>query len=362
MLHTGAQLIVHSLEAVEQQRVERAALAVEDHLQGSLVGEGLLVAAIARERVVNIRERDDLCRNGDLVALEPVGIAAAVPALMMPAADLVRGAHERVVLRERHIVEQPVALDRMGLHDLELLARELAGLVEDLGGGVDLADVVQGGNGADHRDIRLRERISVRHLDKLVQQQVRDGAHVQDVRAGFKVFRLDHVTENIDHGGVRLLALVDLLLGKVDKVLLTRVERERVVHAAAHDRKVEGPADVIGHAEVIGLLNKVRVILGRDDDNRDLLCPVALTHDLEHAEAVKVRHIDIEQQKVDIEMLMQQVKRLHAVVGVQVVVARSENFGEQLLIHFGVIGDENSGFIHSDVLGCAFGGGTRRLS
>lgn len=84
--------------------------------------KGLFVAAVTRER-------DDLRRNGDLVALESVGIAAAIPALVVPAADLVRRAHERVVVRDGHVLQKLVARGGVGLHDREFFARELAGLV-----------------------------------------------------------------------------------------------------------------------------------------------------------------------------------------------------------------------------------------
>lgn len=49
----------------------------------------------------------------------------------------------------------------------------------------------------------------------------------------------------------------------------------------------------------------------------DLLQPVALLHHLEHAEAVEAGHVDVEQQQVDVELGVQQLERLHAVVGIR---------------------------------------------
>ena len=138
---------------------------------------------------------------------------------------------------------------------------------------------------------------------------------MQNVRAGFEVARLDDVAQNVDDGAVRLLVLVNLLFGQVDKVLLARVERECVAHAPLRDRQVERAADVIRYAELVGLLDERLVILGRDDDG-DLLQPVALLHHLEHAEAVEAGHVDVEQQ-VDVELGVQQLERLHAVVGIR---------------------------------------------
>ena len=72
-----------------------------------------------------------------------------------------------------------------------------------------------------------------RCADELAQQNVGDGTHMENVRAGFEIARLDDVAQNVDDGAVRLLALVDLLFGQVDEVLLARVERVCVARAAA---------------------------------------------------------------------------------------------------------------------------------
>ena len=162
---------------------------------------------------------------------------------------------------------------------------------------------------------------------------------MEDVRAGLEVARFDDVAQDVDDGAVRLLALVDLLFGEVDEVLLARVERERVAHAPLRDRQVERAADVVRHAEVVGLLDERLVVLGRDDDDGDLLQPVAPLHHLEHAKAVEAGHVDVEQQKIDVEFGVQPFERLHAVVGIEILVAVAENFGEDLLIHLRIVRD-----------------------
>ena len=79
----------------------------------------------------------------------------------------------------------------------------------------------------------------------------------------------------------------------------------------------------------------------------DFLQPVALLHHLEHAEAVEAGHVDVEQQQVDVELGVQQIERLHAVVGIEVFVADAEDFGKDLLVHFRIVRDQDFGFDHS---------------
>jgi len=67
------------------------------------VGKRLLVAALARQRVVSVGKRDDLRGDGDILALEAVGIALAVPALVVPAADLKGVFDDRFILIDRQV-------------------------------------------------------------------------------------------------------------------------------------------------------------------------------------------------------------------------------------------------------------------
>ncbi len=80
--------------------------------------------------------------QGDLVALEAVGIAVAIHVLVV---QLDAGQH---VLQLRDRAHDVGALGRMLLHDLEFFGRERAGLLEDAVVHADLADVVQQGGDA----------------------------------------------------------------------------------------------------------------------------------------------------------------------------------------------------------------------
>ncbi len=98
----------------------------------------LAVRPVGRHRVVGVAGGDDPRQRRDLLAAEPVGVARAVVALVAGADDLADLAEQAA-----DAVQEPLALDRVALDDLELLGRERAGLVDDLVRDSELADVVQ---------------------------------------------------------------------------------------------------------------------------------------------------------------------------------------------------------------------------
>ena len=80
---------------------------------------------------------DDAGLDGDVLALETVRIAAAVPALVL-------GPHHGAnPVEEGHGRHDPLADDGVLAHDGRLLLVERAGLVQDIAGNADLPDVVQ---------------------------------------------------------------------------------------------------------------------------------------------------------------------------------------------------------------------------
>ena len=141
------------IQAFQQQRVEAAAFAAADHFERFLVGKRLLVAALARQRVVSVGKRDDLRGDGDILALEAVGVALAVPALMVPAADLKGVFDDRFILIDRQVGDDLRAQPRVLLDDVELTRRERGGLGQDVLGDEELADIVQARGDADGLNI-----------------------------------------------------------------------------------------------------------------------------------------------------------------------------------------------------------------
>lgn len=86
-------------EAFQQKGIERAAFPVQDHPHGGLVGERLFVAALTGQGVVHIGQGDNLRADGDVIALEAVRVAPAIPALMVPAGDVVGGLQQGLILK-----------------------------------------------------------------------------------------------------------------------------------------------------------------------------------------------------------------------------------------------------------------------
>ena len=102
------------------------------------VGERLAVGTVGAHRVPGVAAGDDPGLERDLFAGEAVRVAAAVPALVVGADDDADLAHEAA-----DALEHLLALDGVGLDDRPLVGVELAGLVDDLLGDRDLADVVE---------------------------------------------------------------------------------------------------------------------------------------------------------------------------------------------------------------------------
>ena len=87
------QITRHRRQAFQNKRVERAALPFANHAQGLFVAERRLVNAATRKGVVHIGQGNYLGRYGNVVAHKAIGVPPAVPALMVPAADVPRDLH-----------------------------------------------------------------------------------------------------------------------------------------------------------------------------------------------------------------------------------------------------------------------------
>ena len=199
---------------------------------------------------------------------------------------------------------------------------------------------MQCGNRSDHRDIRFRQRVFIRDLNQAAQENVRHRAHMQNMLAAFVVAVFDNMAQNIDHRVVRLFTLVDLLLHKAHKALLAGIQHERIFDTAADDRQIERSADVIRSAEIIAAADEIHIAFGRDDDNRHLADPMPQIHNLQHAETVHFRHVDIEHHEVDIIVFFEDIDGFCAVFCHDIFVFIAEYFLKEHLVHFRIVRDE----------------------
>ena len=136
------QAVGNISETFQKQGAEYAALVVADHLECLLVAERFFIAAFASEGVIHVGNRNDLSTDRDFVAFEAVGVTASVPALVVPAANVVGEFHQRLVLEELDGIEHLGSVHGVLLHDVEFFFCELAGLVQNLVGNRDLTDIV----------------------------------------------------------------------------------------------------------------------------------------------------------------------------------------------------------------------------
>ena len=213
------------MEGLHDDGVELPARLGHDLVARDVPVERAAVRAVARHRVERIRHREHACAERRLVGAEPVGVAAAVPALVM-------GAHnvEALALQERDLGEHLLAEERVLLHARALVGRQRPRLLEDLVGDPDLADVVQ--EEAVFDASVARDEVGIDHGHEL--ERIAHDALGMIVGAG--VLPLECSRERGNRLEIRLLeqrALRSLDREQVPQVL--RVEEQLLVLAVPDD-------------------------------------------------------------------------------------------------------------------------------
>ena len=343
----GAQLLRGLSQAVQQQRVEGTALAVQYHAQRGVVIVGVLIAALAGQSVVYVCQCHHLRRNWDLIPFQPVGVAIAVPALVVPAADGVRHLQKRLVLRNRlsQILQHLCARHGMVLDNGKLLGSQTAGLVQDFLRNDDLADIVQRRGGADACDIAFIQLVAVGLLHQPVQKQVGQGADVHNMKPALAVAELHHMAQDADHQHAVVLFFVHLIGDKAGEPLLLGVQHEDILHPAQHHDPLEGTADIIRYTQIVGTLYVGSILCRRDDDDRDLVQPCVVLHHPQHVKAVHARHHQIQQKQGDIRALPHQFHRCCTILCFQIVIAIAQYLLEQGTVDLGIIRDQDLRFL-----------------
>ena len=98
----------------------------------------------------------------------------------MPTTDVNGGFQERQIAVFPHILQNFRADQRVTVHHLGFLCRQLARFVENPLVDADFADIMQHGSSGDHFDIFGRKRVTVGHAGQLFQKKPRQAADVQN--------------------------------------------------------------------------------------------------------------------------------------------------------------------------------------
>ena len=200
LVPNAAELSLERAEGGHDVGVEVLPAALPDHPARLLVAERGSVAALRRQRVVEVGERDDACREGDGRATEAVGVAAAVPPLVVRPRHLDAHSQELVGrMAFEHLGERVGAERAVPLHLAELLRGQLSGLQQDGVGNADLPDVVERRRLEEVVDEGARQVLRVQsHLAHPLGQHPAEGLHPLDVLPGVVIAGLGELGERED--------------------------------------------------------------------------------------------------------------------------------------------------------------------
>ena len=216
-------------EGVDHVRVELGAGVAAQLGERLRVRQRAPVRAVGYERVPGVAGEHDARGERDLLAGDAVRVAAAVPALVL-VADRVR---HRGEAGQRP--QDALADDGVLAHQLPLLGVEPAGLVEDLVGDPDLADVVEQ---RDRADLVGRAAVQAEAAGDRAGELV----DLVGVAAGVAVARLEGGGQRADDGavGVGRAALLAL------DVAQHRDERLLALHEAGELVAFGGSVEPVG--------------------------------------------------------------------------------------------------------------------
>ena len=260
---------------------------------------------------------------------------------MVPAADLDRKFHQRLVLILGQIFQHLRTQNGVGVEDGGLFRRQVVG-VEDAVVDSNFADVVEGRGRRDEVAVHPAQAVDVGLLAQTLQQDAGDALHPGDVVDALAVVDLRDLAEDADHHLVVLLPVIELLGHQRTETALTGVEPGDIGDAAVDDAGIEGAADVVRGTQLVGAADGLGGILAGDHHDGDLLEPALGGHPGEDIEAVHVRHHDVQQHDGNIRAPgVQKLEALGAVGGFQDLEIIAEDLREDVTVHGGVVHDEH---------------------
>ncbi len=188
-----APLRVDPHDGVDDVGVEMRPALPDDHPHRFVMGNALLVDALAHQRVVDVDDGHQAAGDGNLLTLEPARIAGAVPPLVVGVDDVLGQAEEEVVADPRAPLRvRDDLLTEIGVtpHLVPFFVGQGAGLSQGEVAHADLADVVdrsQPGNKVDR--VRGEEVAETRVAREVLAERLHVLLRAEQVRAGLGVAR-----------------------------------------------------------------------------------------------------------------------------------------------------------------------------
>ena len=299
------------LEAFQQLGGEFAAVTVDDHIDGLIVGQGRLVYTGRGQGVESIRQTHYLRADGDLILLQADGIAVAVPALVVIAGNVVGVAQIFRIAHAAEIFHQTAAHGGVGLDDLVFLLRQPVRLVQNGVRNGDLADVVQRSGTGNDADAVFRQSVFRAGGSHLLQQDLREAADPQNMVSGFGAAVLN------DGGQCFQLLQMQLMQKQVDDDL----------HAAAGNGGRIRAQHHVGGAQRKSQLFPLTAAGGRHEQNNgDLIGRPLAAAGCQRAQLLGISQGQIGQHRGNAaSVLLQQHPRLMNVLRLQQIVAGLKN-------------------------------------
>ena len=189
--------MVDGMKSGKQFRGELPVVVLLNDPTGFLVGMGLLIGPCADDRIIYICQPDYLRTERNLIALQSIGVAAAVPTFMVAAADLSRVDQYLVFIPWVQPLNDLISADGVHPHSLHLLFIQAAGETEDLVGNDDFADIMHRRCGGNLLDLTGCQSSL---LFELVEQRPGDLPYSADMRAGLKVPKFNQCADGVDDG------------------------------------------------------------------------------------------------------------------------------------------------------------------
>ena len=198
------------------------------------------------------------------------------------------------------------------------------------------------GSAADHTDVRLGQRIAVRELDQMGEHQLGQCVDMDHMESALTVPELYDMAQDIDHHRALLFIFIDLLGYQGSQLFLFGVQQHRVHETAVDDGHVKGTIDEIRDTQRIGPFHLGGSALGGDHDDRDILDPALLVHDLQDTKTVHIWHHDIQQDCGDLVfMLLEDRYGLHTVLCFQDDVFILQHIRQDGAVHLRIIRDQD---------------------